>query len=317
MCINEGFTREMPGKKDCVSIAPNDHRQKRLILCNIKELFNAFKVKFPEIKIGFSKFSSLRPKWCVLAGGSGTHSVCVCSIHQNIKLLLAPIDTSYKDLLHFVVCSPKSRECMVNRCDACPTSNDPLKEHFFKVAFEHQFNDKIEFQQLTTTGRSDLVNCRESIVDYVDLVVSQLGKLTTHSYIAKAQARYLKQRKENNTEETALFLGDFAENYIFLIQDEIQSYHLSNKQCSLHPVVVYFKEGEFLKHRSYCVLSDDLMHDVSFVHSVIKLVLDDLKLVCPPVKTIEYFSDGCAQQYKNRKNFINLCYHKNASILPW
>ena len=124
---DEEFTREMPGKKDCVSIAPNDHRQKRLILCNIKELFNAFKVKFPEIKIGFS------------------HSVCVCSIHQNIKLLLAPINTSYKDLMHFVVCSPESRECMVNRCDACPTSNDPLKEHLFKVAFEHQFNEKIEF----------------------------------------------------------------------------------------------------------------------------------------------------------------------------
>ena len=166
---------------------------------------------------------------------------------------------------------------MVSRCDACPTSNDPLKEHLVKVAFEHQFNDKIEFQQWTTTDRSDLVNCQESIVDYVDLVVSQLGKLTTHSYIAKAQARYLKQRKENITEETALFLGDFAENYTFLIQDEIQSYHGSNKQCSLHPVVVYFKEGEILMH-------DDLMHDVSFVHSVIKLVLDDLKLVCPKLK---------------------------------
>ena len=33
-------------------------------------------------KIGFIKFSILRPKKCVLAGASGTHSV---SLHQNVK----------------------------------------------------------------------------------------------------------------------------------------------------------------------------------------------------------------------------------------
>ena len=25
---------------------------------------------------------------------------------------------------------------------------------------------------------------------------------------------------------------------------------------------------------------------------------------------IFYFSDGCAEQYKNRKNFVNLCHHQ-------
>ena len=27
------------------------------------------------------------------------------------------------------------------------------------------------------------------------------------------------------------------------------------------------------------------------------------------MKQIYYFSDGAASQYKNRKNFLNLCYH--------
>ena len=55
---DEEFTRpmRMPGMKDKVSIARNEYRQKRLILCNIKELFNAFKTRFPEVKVGFSKF---------------------------------------------------------------------------------------------------------------------------------------------------------------------------------------------------------------------------------------------------------------------
>jgi len=32
-------------------------------------------------------------------------------------------------------------------------------------------------------------------------------------------------------------------------------------------------------------------------------------LPCTPKKII-YFSDGVASQYKNRKNFLNLCYHE-------
>ena len=28
------------------------------------------------------------------------------------------------------------------------------------------------------------------------------------------------------------------------------------------------------------------------------------------VRNVHYFSDGCAQQYKNYENCVNLCYHK-------
>jgi len=53
---------------------------------NLKEAYQRFKEKHPMEKIGFSKFADLCPKHCVLAGASGTHAVCVCTIHQNIKL---------------------------------------------------------------------------------------------------------------------------------------------------------------------------------------------------------------------------------------
>ena len=49
----------MPGKKDYLSISKGIHKQKRLILCNLKELYAAFKKKYPDIKIGFSKFCTL------------------------------------------------------------------------------------------------------------------------------------------------------------------------------------------------------------------------------------------------------------------
>jgi hypothetical protein len=63
------------------------HVQKRLILGNLKEIFNKFKNYFPHVTIGFSKSCELRPKHVILAGAAGTHSVRVCVQHQNIKLM--------------------------------------------------------------------------------------------------------------------------------------------------------------------------------------------------------------------------------------
>ena len=82
----------LPGKKDFLSVRNDDgqrqHIQKKLILCNLAELYQIFKEQYSDCSIGFSSFASLRPVHCVLAGSSGTHTICVCAIHQNIKLMM-------------------------------------------------------------------------------------------------------------------------------------------------------------------------------------------------------------------------------------
>ena len=90
---SDDISRMMPGKKDTVSVVTAGgkrvHHQKRVLLCNLKEAYEQFKMHNPAVKIGFSKFAELRPKECILAGSAGTHSVCVCTLHQNTKLMLA------------------------------------------------------------------------------------------------------------------------------------------------------------------------------------------------------------------------------------
>ena len=84
-------SRMCPGKRDFISIKENGlkvHKQKYLLLANISEIYVLYKEKYPEDKIGISKFYQLRPPWCVTIGASGMHNVCVCVTHQNIKLLL-------------------------------------------------------------------------------------------------------------------------------------------------------------------------------------------------------------------------------------
>ena len=105
-------------------------------------------------------------------------------------------------------------------------------------------------------------------------------------------------------------LLDFAENYSFLVQDAVQGYHWNNSQATLHPFVIYFKPVDELQVLNYCVISDCFKHDALSVHSFIASLLPHLKEVLPLVKNLFLFSDGAANQYKNYKNFVNLCYHK-------
>ena len=48
-------------------------------------------MKEPELKVGFSKFCEMKPRWCVTVGARGAHSVCVYSIHQNVKLMVTAL----------------------------------------------------------------------------------------------------------------------------------------------------------------------------------------------------------------------------------
>lgn len=70
----QDISKELPGKKDFKSVKvgnTREHRQKKLILGNLKEIYKTFKERFPQYKIGFSTFAELRPPECVLAGAPG------------------------------------------------------------------------------------------------------------------------------------------------------------------------------------------------------------------------------------------------------
>ena len=85
-------------------------------MCSRHELFVAFKERNPDVKIAVSKFCTLQPKWCAIAGSSGTPSVCVCTTHQNAILLVDTLNLEVinKDLVNKVVCDPSNCECMMH-----------------------------------------------------------------------------------------------------------------------------------------------------------------------------------------------------------
>ena len=108
-------------------------------LCNLQELYTSFKEKHQNKYIGFSKFCALRPKWCVLADSKMTHSVCVCSAHQNVMLLVDVMDwdLTYKDLIKKIIYNPESNKHIMHPCESCP-GTATLKEFLNQELNEHE-----------------------------------------------------------------------------------------------------------------------------------------------------------------------------------
>ena len=213
-----------------------------------------------------------------------------------------------------IVCNADSCLCMLHRCKSCPGKEVVLE--YLHQEFADMEEDKITFQQWRSTDRSDLETIEMEAFEFFEFLASSIDSLTIHSYISKCQSRYLKQLKEdlNQNKNMCIILADFSKNYTTTVQDEIQSYHFHKTQCTLHPFVLYLPSQDqslqYLQLRM-AFLSDDLNHDPSFVYARQQKFTCYIKQHFPFIKTIQYFSDGCAGQYKNFKNILNLTYHEN------
>ena len=308
-------SRVCPGKKDKVSIRGKDgekiEHQKRLVLSNLKELHVAWKTAHPDQKVGFSSFAALRPKWCVLAGASGTHSVCVCKYHQNPKLMAAScLSYSVQDLMSKAVCSLEEERCMMGQCKECPGRQGVID--FLSNSDDLVDMEEVTYRQWVSVDRTKLVTILEPKDEFIENLAEKIVTLTRHSFTAKSQSAYMNNLKTNlKPTEEIILQGDFAENFSYVVQDEIQSFHWENSQATLHPFVAYYRlEDGTLEHINICILSDCRDHTTVTVYAFLKVALACLKTKLPDMKKVHYFTDGCGGQYKNKYNFINLCHHQ-------
>lgn len=305
----------LPGKKDVLR-----GNQKRLLLLNVKEMHEEWK-KNCDLSCGFSTFASLRPSHCVLAGGAGTHTVCVCMQHQNFKLMIhaTGLKETAEECLATTVCELGNEECMLDRCAKCPgtASIDDLLRSSPVLDLEQ--TDSVHVQQWINGVRCQLQTIVLTPDEFREKFLDMLKELKAHHFVSKQQARHLRELKGSIRTHEAIVLIDFAENYSFLVQDAPQSYHWVNTQASVHPVVIYFRTQE-ANAQETCVecisfISDSLEHDTVAVSVFQSEVIKILNQDHPPISKIHYFSDGAVSQYKNKKNFTNLFQHeKNYGI---
>ena len=172
---HDDISRVMPGTKDFLSVRnesrEKEHRQKRLVLCNLTE---AYRQCIPDIKVGFSKFAELRPKECVLAGATGTHSVCVCIMHQNVKLIMTGGRLEaltkgwynhYTDCLAAMQCEPPTYKCVTGKCKHCPEI-EQLREEL-ETTMEENGVETVQYNKWVSTDRANLETCVLSVQEFL------------------------------------------------------------------------------------------------------------------------------------------------------
>ncbi|KAK6191101.1 hypothetical protein SNE40_002846 [Patella caerulea] len=139
-------------------------------------------------------FAALRPKWCVLAGASDTHSVCVCKYHQNPKLMVeACLKVDLNDLMKLGVCSIDNESCMMGYYKKCSGRNGIVM--YLNQCEELSEIEDNGYKQWISTDRTKLMSITEPKEDFIDNLATQIVKLTRHSYVAKSQSYYMKKIK--------------------------------------------------------------------------------------------------------------------------
>ena len=245
-----------------------------------------------KIKIGFSTFALLRLKWCIPVSAAGTHNVCVCTYHQKVKLMLVAMNSSsnYRQIIKLCVCDVDKYDCMMGHCDNC------LDLSLLKVIFEKRvvknnwstWDNPDETIQWVSNDRSQLVEVENEFDDSIESLVGKFRKLTKHHYIAKKQAEFFKQFKENLQFGECVIVLDFAENYSFLIQDAAQGFHWSNSQSTIHSFVIYYVDGSAkLAHKSYaCIRSQEYCTDQVTITLMTKLLPNWVTFIFPSRKIV-------------------------------
>lgn len=86
-------SRETSYKKEVIHPPPSRNPiPLRFLHVTIGETFEQFKVKYPNLEIGRSKFFSLRPAW---VRERTPHESCLCIYHENANLVLQVSNSSY------------------------------------------------------------------------------------------------------------------------------------------------------------------------------------------------------------------------------
>ncbi|KAK3920754.1 Glutamate dehydrogenase [Frankliniella fusca] len=292
------INHELPGKKDVVSVVENNKRvskRKRLLLGTISNLHAKFLEEHGGMNVSESKFVTLRPKECVIAGSSGTHIVCVCTYHQNPKLMvnaaklynIQPLD-QVSDCYKYFLSNTPTEACHLRDCENCPSGIDLQEE--LELYFAEEMIKFIIHNQWKTVDRGYLDTLHKSSAEFIDDFFNQIERLIPHSYIATQQSSFYEDRMTNLQEGEVIINADFSENYSFMTQDMSQASY--QEQCTVHPFMCYCRINGDIRKSSFIVISDQLQHN-----------------------TIA-FSFFSAAQYKNRYSVANTFFHEQDFGVP-
>ncbi len=102
--------------------------------------------------------------------------------------------------------------------------------------FEENDVEEVPYKSWVMVDGSSLKTITKSTADFVETFAERLKELQRHDFIAKMQTAYMKQIKEGAMENEVILVGDFAENYRFVLQDAAHGVPLEQRASNNTPV---------------------------------------------------------------------------------
>lgn len=260
----------------------NKHGPGYVMQTTLIAAFRLFKKEHMGIKIGFTKFTTLRPKNVRLL----THRhwiYCVCTVCQNVTYKLralrrfmagkAPKD--FDELLNIVMCRKSDAQqfhdakCIFQLCDKCKdtklTDHLGTKENNIMVTWNHweRVVEDGKARKVLKSKREMVSTLIEELQSDVD-VPAQGTSFGKHLFVGQWQQRQFAEVKKNLPTDCVLLTLDFGKNRTVRYQDEAKSVFFTARQITIHPVVVFYHSPdvpELIVSNSLVFLSDDNNHD--------------------------------------------------------
>ena len=278
-----------------------------------------YDVEMEELRVGFNYMRAM----------SGIHSKTACECQCEVcESLIGESHCSAESstfagvtaMAESILC-PKSdhnqwhrRECVFGECESCgvdflplcPTEEDGTSVQ--KVKWKRFSMENITTKKGEVKKKLTLVYKETSSAELVSYLKPKLQDFVRHVFVAKWDDEQFKNCLANFRDDTIVSVIDFAENYSFEVQNEVQSMHWFSYQITILVHITWVRNpapdptDESTKNimQYHFYISDDRKHDSYFVQHCLQLHWDSVVESGFTPKNHWIWSDGCAGQFKSR-----------------
>ena len=181
------------------------------------------------------------------------------------------------------VCALPSEDCYNRRCDNCCNIN--VSDIFITDTDIDEQADTAWSLWTIANNHVELQHLSGSFRSLIDQLNVRWPAFVTHCYVTRQQRDYIKAIKMSSSFSTfAVVQMDFAENFSFVVQKEIQSAYWNQKQATIYTTVISVGTD----HRNVVIISNRMVHDTSFVYCAQKLIVSFVREKYPTIQKIKY-----------------------------
>lgn len=281
-----------PGMKDVITVwkdGKKEKLQKHYMTMFLHEAFCVFKEENEEVKVGFSKFCSLRPKNVLLLKETPAEQ-CKCRLHENFILKLKALKYTYNnDYWKNLLCDDSLNSlCWQNLCDRCSNGKLMMLPSDSDCIVNWKEWKKVEDKKIK------LIINENCIGDVYEQLMKDLPQMMFHVNTKRVQHSEFEKDKKNVA--VRILQIDFAMSFSCEYQNEIQSALWSRTSVLLFTAAVFCGEN----CKTYVICSDTKNKDKDTIFVFLDFFYREIIKENPEISEEVIWSDGPSSEFKNK-----------------